>query len=40
MIPYIYFRADTVLVWLGKKYAKYESADVEKDVETGPEPAM
>lgn len=38
-MPYIYFRVDTVLVWLGKKYAKYESADAKEDVETGPEPA-
>lgn len=39
MMPHIYFRACTVLVWLGKKYAKYESADVKGDVETGPDPA-
>ena len=35
MMPYIYFRADTTLVWLGKKYAKYELADAKEDVETG-----
>ncbi|KFY70380.1 hypothetical protein V499_09216 [Pseudogymnoascus sp. VKM F-103] len=39
MMPYIYVRAHTVLVWLGKKYAKYESADSKECVETGPEPA-
>ncbi|OBT75095.1 hypothetical protein VF21_06487 [Pseudogymnoascus sp. 05NY08] len=39
MMPYIYFRAETVLVWLGKKYAKYETADAKEDLGTGPEPA-
>ncbi|KFY50514.1 hypothetical protein V496_09323 [Pseudogymnoascus sp. VKM F-4515 (FW-2607)] len=39
MMPYIYFRADTVLVWLGKKYAKYESANAKEDIGTGPKPA-
>ncbi|KFY13146.1 hypothetical protein V491_06501 [Pseudogymnoascus sp. VKM F-3775] len=37
MMPYIYFRADTVLVWLGKKYAKYESVDAKEDIGTGSE---
>lgn len=39
MILHIYFCADTVLLWLGKNYSKYESAGAKGDVATGPEPA-
>lgn len=37
MMPHIYSRADAVLIWLGKKYAKYESADAKEDMGTRPE---
>lgn len=40
IMPHIYFRADTVFIWLGKKYSKYQmpkqggSAQVSKDPST------